>query len=769
MRRGILVVAGLALLFALPTSTRAAVPDARGPGAIALFTQAEESYAALRANTQAQRQRQNFTRVLDAYRRVFEKFPATRQGEASLMRAGELLTLQFRWTGQEGDLNRAQNYYQRLVQTSPKSPLVDDALLAIAYLALDQFKDPAQAWLRFRDVTQLAPGGDKVAEAKRQLKRLAGYAVAEKPAPPAGTAELSCPVPTQPMAPGLGRRDAGPGVPAALTSVSAAPPPVISAAASPVIAMPAPAVITMPQTNGMPTPRPASVPTATGTVAAPNRVRDIRHWSNPEYSRVVIDLDQKTNFYSNLLEDRTGSGKPPRLYIDLFASHVEERFCKPISVNDGILNGIRAGQYTPDSVRVVLEIDGLRTYRVFPMQNPFRIVVDITGGAPVAAAAQRPRSAAVQDAPSASSAVTAGVTASTEPPPETSEQPAQAPSPALNARLTPSAPSSRYAPQPVPDLIPLPAFTASGTHPQPAPDASTPLATPLPASPATFSGAAAGPAPGAPSSAALAPARPHRPVPGGAAPGAPAPPPGKPSLARQLGLGVRRVIIDAGHGAHDPGAIGVGGLQEKDVTLDLALRVRDILQAAGYETVLTRDRDVYLPLEERTALANTARGDLFLSLHCNSSDSGNLSGVETYFLNLASSVRAMQTAARENSMAIANMSDLQQIVREIQNSKMDESSQFASRVQRSMHDALHRKYPDTKNLGVKQAPFYVLIGAQMPSVLAEVSFINNTVEGRRLADPTYRQLIAQALVDGVKRYVRTVKTASLALPGKPTP
>ena len=129
----------------------------------------------------------------------------------------------------------------------------------------------------------------------------------------------------------------------------------------------------------------------------------------------------------------------------------------------------------------------------------------------------------------------------------------------------------------------------------------------------------------------------------------------------------------------------------------------------------------------------------------------------------------MQTAARENSMAVANMSDLQQIVKEIQNSKMDESSQFAARVQRSLHDALHRKYPDVKNLGVKQAPFYVLIGAQMPSILAEVSFINHRKEGRRLADPAYRQLIAQALVDGVKRYVRTVKTASSALPGRPIP
>ena len=267
-----------------------------------------------------------------------------------------------------------------------------------------------------------------------------------------------------------------------------------------------------------------------------------------------------------------------------------------------------------------------------------------------------------------------------------------------------------------------------------------------------------------------------RPTPKGTKPAAPpartpAPPPadGKLSLARQLGLGVRRVVVDAGHGAHDPGAPGLDGLQEKEVTLDVALRLRELLQAAGYQVVLTRDRDVYLPLEERTALANTARGDLFISLHCNASDAGNLSGVETYFLNLASSRRAMATAARENSMALANMSDLQGLLKEIYSSKMDESSRFADAVQRALHGTLRRKYPDVKDLGVKQAPFYVLIGAQMPSVLAEISFINHPKEGRRLADPAYRQIVAQALADGVKRYVRTVKTADAAPPRRPAP
>jgi len=745
MRRRLPVAACLAALLVLPLPGRGAAPApaARGSAAaLSLFAQAEESFSELRRNAQAQRQRQNFTRVLEAYRLVFEKYPATRQSEESLLRAGELQTLLFRWTGQAGDLNQAQNYYERLIQTSPKSPLADDALLAIAYLYLDHFKDPAQAWLRFRDVTQFAPRGDKVAEAKRQLRRLAEYAAPGKVAQAAG------PVPETPPA------------------VISAPPPTVVAMPPPtVIAMPVPAIISMPPPSASLLPRPAVSPSTPGNPEATSNVRSIRHWSNPEYSRVVIDLDQRTNFYSNLLEDRSGIGKPPRLYIDLFASLVEERLRKPILVNDGILLGIRAGQFTPDSVRVVLEIDGLRTYRVFPMQDPFRIVVDVTGGDPVIA--QGTDGMPAPTVPVAAVPTPGDAVAKPETPPDNSVPRLTEAPPLVSARLSPvPAPPPRYAPEPVPELIPMPAFTPAETRHTPAPVAPappTPAAPAATAAPATFSGTTAGAATN------TAPARGAGPALSKTRSPATPSPAGKPSLARQLGLGVRRVVIDAGHGAHDPGAIGIGGLQEKDVTLDLALRVRDILQAAGYETVLTRDRDVYLPLEERTALANTARGDLFLSLHCNSSEAGNLSGVETYFLNLASNLRSMQTAARENSMAVANISDLQQIVREIQNSKMDESSQFAARVQRSLNDILHRKYPDIKNLGVKQAPFYVLIGAQMPSVLAEVSFINHRTEGRRLADPAYRQLIAQALVDGVKRYIRTVKTAALAPPGRPTP
>jgi N-acetylmuramoyl-L-alanine amidase len=471
-------------------------------------------------------------------------------------------------------------------------------------------------------------------------------------------------------------------------------------------------------------------------------VRDIRHWSNPEYTRVVIDLDQATLFYSNILEDRSGAGKPPRIYIDLFDSIVEGRLCKPVSVDDGILLGIRAGQYTPDSVRIVLDIDALRTYRVFPMQNPFRIVVDVTGGTP----------------PPGSELATLAPDGAPTALPAASETTFSLPTPAP------------IAPDAVPELAPLPPLPGS-ERPAPsstAPAASPPIAAAPGAEPQKPAPAPEPPrstqpprAPAAPRPSSPAAAKPVKNAPAPSRPAAPPPADGKLSLARQLGLGIRRVVIDAGHGAHDPGAPGVGGLQEKEVTLDVALRLREILQSSGYDTILTRDRDVYLPLEERTALANTSRGDLFISVHCNASDAGNLSGIETYFLNLASTRRAMATAARENSMALANMSDLQDLLKEIYTSKMDESSRFADAVQRSLHAALRRKYPDIKDLGVKQAPFYVLIGAQMPSVLAEISFINHKKEGRRLADPLYRQLIAEALAEGVKRYAKTVKTAAL--------
>ncbi|MGH9346350.1 MAG: N-acetylmuramoyl-L-alanine amidase [Vicinamibacterales bacterium] len=253
-----------------------------------------------------------------------------------------------------------------------------------------------------------------------------------------------------------------------------------------------------------------------------------------------------------------------------------------------------------------------------------------------------------------------------------------------------------------------------------------------------------------------------------AAPAAESPPPVPPatnrgggfSLSRQLGLGISRVVIDAGHGGHDPGA-RVKGLNEADVTLDVALRLEKLLLAIpGVEVVMTRRTNVYVPLEERTAIANRAGADLFLSVHVNASRNSSARGIETYFLNFAPNKEAEAIAARENAGSSKTMSDLPAIVKAIAlNNKIDESRDFAALVQTAMLDRLRKAYRETRNLGVKQAPFVVLIGATMPSVLAEISFLTNRQEAALLRTASYRQAIAEGLVAGISTYQRSLKAA----------
>jgi N-acetylmuramoyl-L-alanine amidase len=233
---------------------------------------------------------------------------------------------------------------------------------------------------------------------------------------------------------------------------------------------------------------------------------------------------------------------------------------------------------------------------------------------------------------------------------------------------------------------------------------------------------------------------------------------GKFSLARQLGLGVARVVIDAGHGGHDPGAQG-NGVNESELTLDVATRLGKLLEKQpGVEVVMTRDTDVFIPLEERTAIANREGADLFLSIHANASRNPRAQGVETYFLNFASNPDAEAVAARENSASARAMHSLPDIVKAIAlNNKLDESRDFADIVQRSMVKRLSTRNKQLRDLGVKQAPFVVLIGASMPSVLAEISFVTHRQEGQLLKSTAYRQQIAEALFDAVVKYQESLK------------
>jgi N-acetylmuramoyl-L-alanine amidase len=370
----------------------------------------------------------------------------------------------------------------------------------------------------------------------------------------------------------------------------------------------------------------------TGTVVG------LRFWSNPSYTRVVIDADSEMSYSHRLLKEDITIRKPHRLYVDLENSRLGKDIKKYIPINDNLLSDARAGQYTSDRVRVVIDIKSFKTYKIFSLKNPFRIVIDVWGkeGSAAVRAVRKDRKG---------------------------------------------------------DKI---------------------------------------------------------------APGA---------LAKQLALGVKRIVIDPGHGGRDYGAPGyLKGVHEKNVVLELARRLaKKIREKLHCEVVMTRTRDKYLTLEERTAFANTKNADLFISLHTNAARDRRAYGIETFFLNLATDDDAILVAARENATSTKNISDLQTILSDLmQNAKINESSRLAVHVQRCMCKDLKKRYSRIKNKGVKQAPFYVLLGAQMPAILIETAFISNSRDCKRLVNSKYQDRMCDAIVKGIREYIdETSPTAFL--------
>jgi N-acetylmuramoyl-L-alanine amidase len=226
------------------------------------------------------------------------------------------------------------------------------------------------------------------------------------------------------------------------------------------------------------------------------------------------------------------------------------------------------------------------------------------------------------------------------------------------------------------------------------------------------------------------------------------------SLAQQLGLKVRRVIIDAGHGGHDTGAIGAKGTREKDVTLTIVKKLAELLESQGLEVVLTRSDDTYVALEERTRIANAKHGDLFISVHCNAAPTKTLRGVETYTLNTSSNRYSIRLAARENATTERGVGDLQYILADLATkANTGESAQLADLVQRSVVRGLSKDWAGIKNLGTKEALFFVLLGAKMPSILVETSFLSHPEEELRLADESYQERIAESIAEAVQAFL----------------
>ena len=406
-------------------------------------------------------------------------------------------------------------------------------------------------------------------------------------------------------------------------------------------------------------------------------VRGISRTALPDGVRVSIEMDRELLFRQEQLEN------PRRVFFDLRGAHLSPGLRdKTLSFPDDIVREIRLGRHPQNTTRVVMDTEGVDSYSVFTLYNPYRVIVDFRRKGLAAA-------------------------------------PPLIPGPPVTAAV-PTTGFVRAEPRPVPPPPPAPATVTA------------PPLTPLPSRGVS---------------------------PGLSAPTVPlANSNGQFSLARQLGLGVSRIVLDPGHGGHDPGVSG-NGISESELVLDVSLRLKKLLEnQPGMEVVMTRDSDVFIPLEQRTAMANREGADLFLSIHANASRNLKARGVETYFLNFAANPEAEAVAARENSASGQTMHRLPDIVRAITlNNKIDESRDFADTVQKAMVRTLSTRNRELLDRGVKQAPFVVLIGAGMPSVLAEISFVSNKQEGVLLKSSPYRQQIAEALFDAIVKYQKSLK------------
>ena len=430
-------------------------------------------------------------------------------------------------------------------------------------------------------------------------------------------------------------------------------------------------------------------------------VTNIRHWATPDYTRVVIDVEEKVKYRIGRLVN------PDRIYFDLQDTEIDPAVSgKSFPVEYGLLKQVRIAPNRTGVSRVVLDLGNITDYSVFELPNPYRLVVDIHGEGSQGGQGNGLPDVQVADV-------------------QIADAQAQTPlaGPGGNARSDGVASSEEIREE-------------------------------------LFASAAETAAPAGASENAVATAEPvfgkiQTAKPNGD---------GSHSLIRALGLKIARITIDPGHGGRDTGTIGPSGLQEKELVLDVAQRLGPlIVERLGSEVLYTREDDSFVPLETRTAIANEKRADLFISIHANSSRSRSARGIETYYLNFTTDAEALEVAARENAVSQESIYQLQDLVQRIaQQEKMGESKEFAIRVQSALWKNIGNGTQRMKNRGVKKAPFVVLIGANMPSVLAEVAFLSNPQDEKLLRTDEHRQKIAEALYAGIEEYADSLSGVKVA-------
>lgn len=781
---------------------------------------AEAARAQLAAIPSTQRTVEDYRTVMDAYRLIYHADPGDLHAPESIFTVGNLLVEEGVVLHDARAMQAALGQYEFLRKQYPASSLRIAALLEEAHVAAAGLHDAKLAGAKYGAFVEQYPRSAHVEEARSALATLrsgslpvvnsgafatvSGSGIAPAPAETVQIGPISAPRMAQQHGGSIaaaGRLQgsaaaASNGVPGAAVAPSERTEASLLASErkAPEGDNPQQAG-TDAQAQSVP-PLPTRGPTHTRNGLA--LVSSIRHWSTPTYTRVAIDLGDEVKYEAARVPH------PDRIYFDLHGTRLgADLIGKSFEVvDDGFLKRIRAAQYSNDSTRIVLDVNDVTEYSAFLLPNPYRLIIDIHGGARAGI-------------PQAGDAAMPGLAAPTNP--DDADRIAAAPLPgAATARNPDLLHTPDRATMAADALRAQPAAIAGS---RPAPSAQNVAHAAHTAGPA--SGGVLGTAPGtlavrsasahevdslsqqtdkveataqpttqpiavvanrsASNTEVAAGSRKGRRVRNSAAESATAADisvgrtavpnaEGERSLMRALGLKVGRIVIDPGHGGHDSGTIGAGGIMEKDVVLDVALRLGKLLhERLGAEILYTRTDDTFIPLETRTAIANKAEADLFLSIHANSSQDVSARGVETYYLNFTSQADSLDVAARENAVSDQGVHELADMVKKITlKDKIEESREFAQDVEASLYDGLQRGNAGLKNRGVKKAPFVVLIGANMPSVLTEISFVTNPQDARALRTGEYRQKVAQSIYGGVARYAQGLggmRVASSA--GKP--
>ena len=684
----------------------AASPSRKKELALSAYEQAEKMREALNGRPEKDRTRQSYEKVIEAYKKVYFTSPASTKADASIVAVAELLAQEGRAFSDEKLLRESIGQYEFLRKDYPGSKYRVDALFTIGQIYKEDLQDHLAAKAVFEEFLQRYP--------KSQLVDQAHKALADLSAPPPLT-------PTEEKAEAVAEK------------------------------------------------KHAAMPTVNG----------IRYWTTPDYTRVAVDLDDEVKYEAGRIPH------PDRIFFDLHNAKLASTLIgKSFEVGDGFLKTVRVAPYQHDVVRIVLDVSDVSDYSAFLLPNPYRLIIDIHGKQNAKAVADKktenspatkpiPRSTDLGDAtppvqPNFQADKTAKQVAASS-----ASSKSQTKRPETEQKVADSKPSPDTAVAKTGDQMRAEAAAYERKYkeakeegkplPKPDPDlaAKAPVkATTQPTTKPTFEAVAPKSDTSPKSTKKSKTAEADVSEIHAASPAAN----GDRSLIRALGLKINKIVVDAGHGGHDTGTIGPNGLMEKDLVLDVALRLGKLLEdRLQADVVYTRDDDTFIPLETRTAIANQNEADLFISVHANSSRDASARGVETYYLNFTSDPGALEVAARENAVSQTNIHELQDLVKKITlKEKIDESRELASDIDSTLAQGLSTKQLAMRNRGVKKAPFIVLIGANMPSILAEISFVSNPGDEKKLKTPEYRQKIAESLYRGISKYVGSLSSVKVA-------